>query len=76
MANANTGPLIAGVIKWFDPSRGHGVIQTADYRDVFAHISQIVDQGHDPEKGDQVNFLEDMGKDGPFARQIVVVKQT
>jgi cold shock protein len=67
--------VTTGVVKWFDPDRGYGIITTADYRDVFAHISQLSDECDDPEKGDRVNFLEDMGKDGrAFARRIVVLK--
>jgi CspA family cold shock protein len=66
-----------GVIKWFDSNKGYGFIQTDDVRDIFAHISQVANECPDPRKGDRVNFIEDIGRDGrPYARQIVVVKET
>lgn len=65
----------SGIIKWFNRCKGYGFITTTDYRDVFAHASQIIDESDDPEKGDRVNFIEDIGRDGrPHARRIVVVK--
>lgn len=65
---------LTGTVKWWNGERG---FITADdgYRDVFAHISQIVDQGHELSKGERVTFLEDVGRDGRnFARRIELVK--
>jgi cold shock CspA family protein len=62
-----------GTVKWFNGERGF--ITTDDYRDVFCHASQLVDQGHELSKGERVTFVEDVGRDGRnFARRIEVVK--
>jgi CspA family cold shock protein len=71
-----TQDTLTGTVKWFNTDKGYGFITTADCRDIFAHISQVSDECDDPTKGDRVNFIEDIGKDGrPYARRIVVVKE-
>ena len=72
---AQPAPRTTGTVKWFDPERGYGFIVTADYREIFAHRSQVADGAGEPTKGKPVSFVEDIGRDGkPFARRIVVVK--
>jgi CspA family cold shock protein len=67
--------LTTGTVKFWNQERGFGFITTADYRDIFAHISQISDECDDPAKGDRVTFIEDKGRDGrPYARRIAVIK--
>jgi cold shock CspA family protein len=67
-------PRIPGTVKWFDVERGYGFIVTADYREIFAHRSQVVD-GADLPKGKPVSFVEDIDRDGkPFARRIEIAK--
>jgi cold shock protein len=74
MAHAAT--KITGTVKFFKEDKGFGFITIdAEYRDIFAHISQVADESDDPKKGDKVTFIEDRGRDGrPYARRIVVVK--
>jgi cold shock CspA family protein len=62
-----------GTVKWFNGERGF--ITTDDYRDVFCHSSQVVDQGHELSKGERVTFVEDVGRDGRnYARRIELVR--
>jgi cold shock CspA family protein len=69
-------PELIGTVKWFNGERGF-IVADDGYREIFAHISQVADECDEPRKGDRVNFVEDMGRDGrPYARRIVVVKQT
>lgn len=71
-----TAPLTAGTVKWFNPDKGYGFITTDDFRDVYAHISQVRDECVEPRKGDRVTFVEDIGRDGrPYARRVAIVKQ-
>lgn len=72
MRNADA-PTLTGTVKWFNGERGF--ITTDDYRDVFCHSSQVVDQGHELSKGERVTFAEDVGRDGRnFARRIERVR--
>lgn len=71
---AQPAPRINGTVKWFDVERGYGFIATADYREIFAHRSQVADAA-DLSKGKAVSFVEDIGRDGkPFARRIEITK--
>jgi cold shock protein len=67
----------SGLIKFFNEDKGFGFISIdAEYRDVFAHRSQLADGSNSPKKGDKVTFIEGRGRDGRFyARRIVVVKE-
>ena len=72
---AQPAPRITGTVKWYDQMRGYGFIVTADYREIFAHRSQVVDGASEPTKGKTVSFIEDIGRDGkPFARRIEIAK--
>jgi cold shock CspA family protein len=71
---AQPAPRATETVKWFDPERGYGFVVTADYREIFAHRSQVAD-GRDLPKGKAVSFVEDVGRDGkPFARRIEIAK--
>jgi cold shock CspA family protein len=62
---------LTGTVKFYKEDRGYGFISTTD-RDIFFHISQWVHET-EPCKGDRVEFIEDVGRDGrPCARQIIV----
>jgi cold shock CspA family protein len=66
---------LTGTVKWFNGERGF--ITTDDYRDVFCHASQMVDQGHELSKGERVTFVEDIGRDGrSYCRRIELIKET
>jgi cold shock protein len=74
---AATQDTLTGTVKWFNADKSYGFITTADYRDIFAHISQVSNDCDEPRKGERVTFIEDKGRDGrPYARRIVVVKET
>ena len=71
---ASAAPRIPGTVKWFDVERGYGFIVTADYREIFAHRSQVAARADLP-KGKPVSFIEDIDRDGkPFARRIEIAK--
>lgn len=73
MAKADTATL-SGTVKWFSGERGF--ITTDDYRDVFCHATQLVDQSHQLSKGERVNFIEAIDRDGKsYARRIELVKE-
>ncbi len=62
-----------GTIKFWH-QKGWGFIVTPDHRVIFAHVSQLVGD-FESTKHDEVEFTEDLGKDGrPFARRIVIVQ--
>ncbi len=72
MRNADA-PTLTGTVKRFNGERGF--ITTDDYREVFCHSSQVVDQGRELSKGERVTFLEDIGRDGRnFARRIELIR--
>ena len=72
---AQDAPRITGRVKWFNQERGYGFIVTDDYREIFAHRSQVADGASEPTKGKSVSFVEDVGRDGkPFARRIEIAK--
>ncbi|NFS61090.1 cold shock domain-containing protein [Clostridium botulinum] len=61
-----------GIVKWFNDEKGYGFISCDEGDDVFAHHSQIKENG--PEKdlheGESVTFdIQDGGK-GPMATNI------
>ena len=62
-----------GTVKTWKERLGYGFLTTDDHRDVFFHITQWV-ENHAPRKGEQVGFIEDIGRDRrPFARQVTRV---
>ena len=60
--------MAEGIVKWFNDSKGFGVITPDDGRDdVFAHFSAIVEEGYKSLKeGDRVSFEV---TDGPKGKQ-------
>lgn len=61
-----------GIVKWFNTEKGYGFISCDDGNDVFAHYSQIKENG--PEKhlheGESVTFNIEDGEKGPMATNI------
>ena len=64
-----------GVIKWFDPKKGYGFIDSGDGTDVFVHYSGIRgDEVRSLNQGDVVSYEIVDGEKGPRAENVVVQK--
>lgn len=54
-----------GTVKWFNNSRGYGLLKSEDGKDVFLHYSNIVMEGFkELEENDVVNFEFGVSSDG------------
>lgn len=53
---AQPAPRTTGTVKWYDQMRGYGYIVTADYREIFAHRTQVADGAGEPTKGKTVKM--------------------
>ena len=64
--------MTIGVVKWFDPGKGFGFIESSDCgSDVFAHFSQIEMEGYRTLRdGQQVEFTLSEGPKGVSALEI------
>ena len=73
---ATDAETLTGTVKFFKSEKGFGFIVADDYREYFAHRTQLA--GCDElKKGQRVSFAAGIGRDQQlFARQIVVVKET
>jgi CspA family cold shock protein len=61
-----------GKVKWFNPRKGYGFIETADGRDVFVHYSSIAGDGFKTlGEGDTVQFDIVEGEKGLRATNVV-----
>ena len=61
-----------GTVKWFDAEKGFGFITTENGEDVFAHFSQISEDGYKSLEADQeVEFDIEQGDKGDQAVNIV-----
>lgn len=58
--------MAAGIVKWFNPTKGYGFIETDDgSRDVFVHISAVEQAGLGSlNEGQKVSFEVEAGRDG------------
>ena len=64
-----------GTVKWFNEEKGFGFITGEDGKDVFAHFSQIKNDGFKKlVEGEEVTFDVVQGERGPQASNIVTVK--
>ncbi|MDR0815363.1 MAG: cold-shock protein [Bacteroidales bacterium] len=60
-----------GKVKWFDPGKGFGFIQTEEGKDVFVHYSGIVKEGFKTlDQGQEVEFEITDGARGPQAVEV------
>ena len=69
---------VRGIVKWFSSQKGYGFIASEGHDDVFAHYSEIVDDGTGfrfLQPGAEVEFEIIEGERGPRARQIVKLKK-
>ncbi len=63
-----------GKVKWFNAEKGYGFITGEDGNDVFAHFSEIQQDGFKSlDEGDEVTFDITEGPKGPQASNIVSV---
>jgi ribosomal subunit interface protein len=57
------------------PAQGYGFIETPDRREVYFHRNSVTQPGYDRlEIGTEVEFIEEMGKEGPQARMVSLGK--
>jgi len=60
-----------GKVKWFNPKKGYGFIESADGRDIFVHYSSIRSDGFKTlAEGDIVEFEIVTGEKGPRAENV------
>lgn len=63
-----------GKVKWFSAEKGYGFITSEDGTDVFAHFSQINNQGFKTlSEGQEVSFELVDGEKGPQASNIEII---
>lgn len=61
-----------GKVKWFNPDKGYGFIETEEGRDVFVHFSAIQGEGFKTlEEGQAVEFDVVEGNRGEQAANVV-----
>lgn len=69
---------VRGIVKWFSSEKGYGFIACEGHDDVFAHYSEIVDDGTGfrfLQPGAEVEFEIIEGERGLRASQIVRLKK-
>jgi len=67
-------PHIGRVIQMF-PAQGYGFIETPDRRQIYFHRNSVAQPGYDRlEIGTEVEFVEEMGNEGPQARTVSLGK--
>jgi CspA family cold shock protein len=69
--------MAEGKVKWFNPRKGYGFIETLDGRDIFVHYSNIRSEGFRTlEEGDPVSFDIVNGEKGLRAENVECKKQS
>jgi CspA family cold shock protein len=64
-----------GKVKWFNPDKGYGFIETEEGGDVFVHFSAIEGEGFKTlEEGQSVEFDVVEGNRGPQAAKVVPLR--
>lgn len=65
-----------GRVRYIDPEKGYGLIETPDGREIHFHRNSLVDAGFDKvQVGDQVRFTEAPGDEGPWASTVHLLTQ-
>lgn len=60
-----------GRVKWFDPQKGFGFIQTEEGNDLFVHYTSISGDDYEVlEEGEEVEFEIAEGRRGLFATAV------
>ncbi len=63
-----------GTVKWFNESKGFGLIEQENGPDVFAHFSAITGSGFKTlAEGQKVEFTVTQGQKGPQAENITAL---
>jgi len=61
-----------GKVKWFNPKKGYGFIETEDGRDIFVHYASIAGDGYKTLiEGNKVSFDVVEGEKGLRAENVV-----
>ncbi len=65
------GNFMQGKVKWFNPEKGFGFIESEDGTDVFVHFSAITMEGYKTlDEGAEVEFDVVDGAKGPQAANV------
>jgi CspA family cold shock protein len=65
--------MATGRVKWFNPNKGYGFIETGEGRDVFVHYSAIQATGYRTlDEGQSVKFEVVDGPKGPQASNVLI----
>ena len=60
-----------GTVKWYDPTKGFGIIQTEEGNELFVHYTSIEDEEFGIlEEGEEVSFGVAEGRRGPRAVEV------
>ena len=66
---------IKGKVKWFNPQKGYGFIQTSEGEDIFVHFRSIRGKGHRAlREGQRVDFIVSGGEKGLQAEDVEVIR--
>ncbi len=64
-----------GVVRWYDPRKGYGVIRNQDGEDVFVHRSALSREGGGRLRaGQQVEYQVEQTEKGSVAQEVIVVQ--
>lgn len=65
-----------GTVRWFNPEKGFGFIDSGDTAEVFVHYTAILGEGFRVlEAGQEVRFFVVQGNRGPQAEHVTVITQ-
>ena len=64
-----------GIVKWFDPEKGHGCIAGEHGKDIYVHYSAVVCEESECslEEGNKVKYTVIKGPKGPQAQEVIVM---
>jgi cold shock protein len=62
--------MAAGTVKWFNATKGYGLIEPESGSDVFVHVSAIPDGVHSLDDGQAVEFDITQGPKGAQATNV------
>jgi len=64
--------MAIGKVKWFNDSKGFGMIERGDGDEVFVHYTSIAQEGHKTlNQGQEVEFDLYLGPKGPLAKNVM-----